>query len=169
MAKGVPPPAKVLINMASTQKEIAAHLDMSDRNLREVLKKLNLDHRLSSLDDIRVQYIRHLRQQASGHGDADGNSLTHERIQTERIDQQLKILTLKEKLGEFVPADQVSSEFEKMVTSAREELLSRDDKLKAELDAAYSVEVDILILNEHTNAALTKLGSYDPDAEGYTA
>lgn len=56
------------------QLQIAEHLDMSDRNVREVLEKLSINHKATPIDDIRIAYIRHLREQAagrSGTGDLD--------------------------------------------------------------------------------------------------
>ena len=56
-----------------------------------------------------------------------------------------------------------------MVGAFRSELLSRDDKLKSELDALYGIEVDLSILNEHTFAALAQLARYDPGERGFAA
>jgi hypothetical protein len=47
---------------APTQVEIGVHLDMSDRNLRDVLEQLGLSHTQASLAEIRVAYIRRLRE-----------------------------------------------------------------------------------------------------------
>lgn len=60
---------------APTQVEIAEHLDMSDRNLRDVLAALGLDHKVAALSTVRVGYIRHLREQAAGRMGGDGNGL----------------------------------------------------------------------------------------------
>ena len=58
---------------APTQVEIGAHLDMSDRNLRDVLEQLGLSRTQASLAEIRVAYIRRLREQAAGRlGDTIG-------------------------------------------------------------------------------------------------
>lgn len=78
---------------APTQVEIAAHLDMSERNLRDVLEQLGANHKQTSLAEIRVGYIRRLREQAAGRlGDGDMD-LVQERAalaKAQRIGQEIK-------------------------------------------------------------------------------
>lgn len=78
-----------------TQAEIAEHLDMSDRNLRDVLQVLDLDHKHASLTAVRVGYIRRLREQAAGRaGNEEGGlDLVQERAglaREQRINQAIK-------------------------------------------------------------------------------
>lgn len=78
-----------------TQAEIAEHLDMSDRNLRDVLQALDLDHKQVSLSALRVAYIRRLREQAAGRSgsEAGGLDLVQERAalaREQRIGQAIK-------------------------------------------------------------------------------
>lgn len=57
-----------------TQAEIAAHLDISDRRLRELLTEFDLDHKQVPMAEIRVRYLRKLREEAAGRaagGDLD--------------------------------------------------------------------------------------------------
>lgn len=64
-----------------TQAEIAEHLDMSDRNLRDLLQALGMDHKQVSLSALRVAYIRRLRDQAAGRmgNETGGLDLVQER------------------------------------------------------------------------------------------
>jgi len=57
------------------QADLAAHLDMSDRNLRELLTTLALDHKTATVDEVRIAYIRRLREQAAGRMGATENGL----------------------------------------------------------------------------------------------
>lgn len=59
------------IERAPTQAEIAAHLDISDRRLRELLTEWHLDHKQVPLADIRIRYLRKLREEAAGRAAAD--------------------------------------------------------------------------------------------------
>lgn len=62
------------IERAPTQAEIAAHLDISDRRLRELLTEFRIDHKAIPLADIRIRYLRKLREEAAGRaaqGDLD--------------------------------------------------------------------------------------------------
>lgn len=57
-----------------TQQGIADHLDLSQAAVSGLCADLGIDWRATSLDDIRVRYIRRLREQAAGRfaaGDLD--------------------------------------------------------------------------------------------------
>lgn len=54
-----------------TQVDIAAHLDLSERRVRDVLVELGVDHRAATLDQIRIAYIRSLREKAAGREQSD--------------------------------------------------------------------------------------------------
>lgn len=62
-----------------TQPEIAAHLDISDRRLRELLSEWGIDHKATTLSDIRIRYIRRLREEAAGRASGGEYDLTNER------------------------------------------------------------------------------------------
>lgn len=90
---------------APTQAEVSEHLDMSDRNLRDVLSLLNLDHKEAPLSKLRVTYIRHLREVAAGRrSDEDGGlDLVQERAslaRSQRISQDMKNDIAR---GEYAP------------------------------------------------------------------
>lgn len=62
-----------------TQAEIAAHIDISDRRLRELLAEWGIDHKSTTLSDIRIRYIRRLREEAAGRASGGEYDLTSER------------------------------------------------------------------------------------------
>jgi hypothetical protein len=152
-----------------TQQQIADHLDISQQQVSELLKKLGLIWQTETLDSIRVAYIRQLRGIAAGHRSHDGLDLTHERVLTERVDRELKLLLVAEKKGVLINVEQLEPELMNMVGAFRAELLARDDKLKADLDALYGIELDLNLLNEHTHAALAQLARYEPGSDGACA
>lgn len=147
--------------MALTQQDIADHLDLAQQNVSELMKKLEIDWREATLDEIRIAYVRQLRAQAAGHRTEDGLDLVRERVMTERVDRELKQFTLAEKKGLLVNVEQLEPELMQMVGAFRTELLARDDKLKADLDVLHGVEVDITVLNAYTIEALRHLARYD--------
>ena len=149
-----------------TQQEIADHLGMNQSEVSRHMAKLDLDWKAASLGEIRVTYIRQLRAQAAGHRSDDGMDLVRERVLTERVDRELKMLQVAEKKGALVNVAQLEPELVTMVMAFRTELLSRDDKLAAELSALYGVTVDAALLNEHTYAALSQLARYDIGGKG---
>jgi hypothetical protein len=135
---------------------------MSQQAVSEQLKPLGLDWNVVPMDVIRLAYIEHLRGVAAGHRSADGLDLARERALTEQVDRELKQITLAEKKGQVVNLMQLEPELVRMFVAFRTELLARDDKLKAEVDALYGVDIDLNIINEHTVNALAQLARYAP-------
>ena len=62
-----------------TQKEISEHLDLSQAAVSQWLDRLGIDWKVSCLDEIRVAYIRSLREQAAGRAASGDLDLATER------------------------------------------------------------------------------------------
>lgn len=150
-----------------TQQEIATHLGMDQGAVSRHLGVLGLDWKTASMDEIRLAYLKHLRAVAAGHQSADGVDLTYERAMTERVDREIKLLTLAEKRGQVVNLEQLEPELSRMVGAFRTALLARDDKLKAEVDALYGINLDLALLNDFTRSALSQLARYDAERGGF--
>nr|WP_196482235.1 helix-turn-helix domain-containing protein [Burkholderia vietnamiensis] len=149
-----------------TQQQIADHLDLERSSVSRLVDRLNVDYRAASLDEIRVAYIRHLRESAAGRASETGIDLVAERAMTERVDREIKLLTLAEKKGQFVNAAQLEQAYGQMVGAFQTELLALPDKLVQELRTLYGVEVDVEWLNEHMYGCLQQLSEYDADGPG---
>lgn len=81
------------VERAPTQAEIAAHLDISDRRLRELLTEFGLDHKTVPLAEIRIRYLRKLREEAAGRSAQGDIDLPTERAllaREQRIGQSIK-------------------------------------------------------------------------------
>lgn len=152
-----------------TQQQIAKHLDLDQSAVSRMLEKLGIEWHGATMDQIRVAYIRQLRAQAAGHKSDDGMDLVKERVLTERVDRELKQLTVAEKRGLLINVSQLEPELMNMIGAFRGELLARDDKLAGELATLYGIEVDVAILNEHTYSALSQLARYDPGGRSFAA
>ena len=150
----------------TTQRQIAKHLDISQQQVSELLLKLEINGAVASLDEIRVQYIRKLRAQAAGHKSETGLDLIYERVLTERVDRELKLLQVAEKKGLLINVEQLEPEIMQMFGAFKAELLSRDDKLKFELDSLYGIDTDLNLFNEYTESALSQLARYSTGGEG---
>ncbi|WP_174431247.1 MULTISPECIES: MarR family transcriptional regulator [Burkholderia cepacia complex] len=147
-----------------TQQQIADHLDLDQSAVSRFVDKVRLDYRAVSIDEIRIAYIRHLREVAAGRSSETGIDLVAERAMTERVDREIKLLTLAEKKGQLVNAAQLEQAYGLMVGAFQTELLSLSDKLVQELRTLYGVEVDVEWLNEHIYGCLEQLSEYDPDS-----
>lgn len=145
-----------------TQLQIAEHLGITQQAVSKTLDKMGIiDWQLMTLDQIRLAYIKRLREVAAGHVSIDGQyDLNKERVMTERVDRELKLYQLAEKKKELVNVENLMNELGTVFQGMRQELLSRDDKLKNELDTLYGIEIDVSILNEHTTNVLNHLSRY---------
>ncbi|WP_257827329.1 MarR family transcriptional regulator [Burkholderia glumae] len=148
-----------------TQQQIADHLDLDQSAVSRFVDKVRLDYRAVSIDEIRIAYIRHLREVAAGRSSETGIDLVAERAMTERVDREIKLLTLAEKKGQLVNATQLEQAYGLMVGAFQTELLSLSDKLVQELHTLYGVEVDVEWLNEHIYGCLEQLSEYDSDRQ----
>ncbi|SFJ79106.1 hypothetical protein SAMN05192543_11138 [Paraburkholderia megapolitana] len=149
-----------------TQTEIAHYLDLDQSAVSRLVDRLCIDYRNATMDEVRVAYIRHLREVAAGRSSESGVDLVTERAMTERVDREIKMLTLAEKKGLLVNAKQLEQAYGQMVGAFQTELLSLPDRMVQELRTLYGVEVDVELLNEHINGCLEQLAGYEPDSPG---
>lgn len=117
-----------------TQAEIAEHLDMSDRNLRDLLQMLDLDHKQASLSAIRVGYIRRLREQAAGRaGSEDGGlDLVQERAALAREQREGQAIKNAVARKEFAPVGLLAD----VLGMAASAVVDRFDQLEGALRKA---------------------------------
>lgn len=66
------------------QQAVAEHLDMSQQALSQWLGRLGIDLKSSTIDEIRVAYIRAIREQAAGRAAAGDLDLATERARLAR-------------------------------------------------------------------------------------
>ncbi len=145
-----------------TQQEIADHLGISQPAVSQQMAPIGIDWQQSTMDEIRLAYLAHLRGVAAGHRSHDGMDLARERSLTERVDRELKMLTLSEKKGQLVNLAQLEPELLRQYIAFKSELEARDDKLKEELDLLYGIDIDLELISSHTRNALSHLSRHDP-------
>lgn len=109
-----------------TQKEIGEHIDINDRNVRYLLAELGIDHREHSLDDIRIMYIRKLRDVAANR--ATG-SLGEERAGLAREQKLLTRIKKQKELGEWAPISALT----KVLASTTSQMASTFDSIPVQL------------------------------------
>jgi len=144
----------------ATLKSIAAHLDMTERNLRDVLVKIKLDHRSATVTDIRVAYIRHLRNQAAGRGGSHQETATLAKIRESEASAQLKELDFFEKIKLLVPVEEIEPMLDNWAVLARSEVKNAMDKIIANLESKHGVEIEQGFIDESLGSAFTAIGSY---------
>jgi terminase small subunit / prophage DNA-packing protein len=89
--------------LSPKQAEIAEHLDMSDRSVREFLDESGVDQKLSTLSEIRVAYIRRQREVAAGRATSGGIDLATERAALARAQREKIEMANAVTRGELAP------------------------------------------------------------------
>ena len=124
-----------------TQKEIADALDMSDRNLRDVLARLNIDHRESTLGDITVAYIRWLREQAAGRGGDEQGALTKARTQDSHNSALLKEMQIHREAGTLLPLDEVELLLTNWIATSQSGFCSAIENFAQAIESEHGITV----------------------------
>lgn len=144
-----------------TKADIARHLDMSERNLTEVLRGLNIDWRTVHIDDIRTAYIKDLREKAAGRGGDHQIDAAIARTRKDNIAADLMTMTMQEKAGVLVPISRIEPYITSAVIAARQALMSFPKKWVQELKAIKDVDIDELYFETDINDALNQLATTD--------
>jgi phage terminase Nu1 subunit (DNA packaging protein) len=95
-------------NRRPSQLELAEHLDLSDRRVREVLTELGVDHRQATRDEIRIRYIRKLREEAAGRATVGKLNLADERADLARQQKLRTQVKLYQELGQWAPIEHLT-------------------------------------------------------------
>lgn len=149
-----------------TQAEIAKHLGITQQSVSTAMTKLSIDWRTATMDEIRLEYLKRLREAAAGHVSSTGLDLVDEKAQTERVVRELKLLELQEKQGLLVSVEALKDDLTLTVLNFKNLLMARDERLKMTLDSIYGIDVDIGLLNDETYTALGALADLlDGDAK----
>ncbi len=147
-----------------SQSEVADHLDMSERNARDVLKALGIDWKSSTLDDIRVAYIRDLRGKAAGRG-GDEQKLASARTRKAEVETMSLEISLAKECDVLQEPEVFERELDQAITATKQMFLSMSEGLKSEIDARYGIDLDASIIDEAVHSTLSELAKYDPECE----
>ncbi|KAA0582699.1 hypothetical protein [Azospirillum sp. Sh1] len=142
----------------ATQAEIAAHLDLTDRTVRDLKKRgvFNADRRGQlDLDACRVAYIRHLRERAAGRtsdeAEAEGLDLVAEKARLAKEQADHYAMRNAEKRGELVPVADYTAAVLSVIEMVKAKLLripakvaKTDSRLKDRIADALEDALDEL-------------------------
>lgn len=115
--------------LAPKQAEVAEHLDLSERSVREFLVSAGLDHKAETLSSLRIAYIRRLREMAAGRA-ADGDlDLATERAQLARSQRLGHDIKNNVALGSYAPIELLSD----VLANAAQAVVDRLEQIPADL------------------------------------
>ncbi|MFT8243954.1 hypothetical protein [Roseomonas sp. BN140053] len=112
--------------MMATDAEVAAHLDLSDRTVRELRKRgvfPALRRGAADLDACRLAYIRHLREQAAGRS-ADASDVTAARVRLLTATARQREAIVGRLEARLITSDDMEKVVGGMLSAARTRLLA---------------------------------------------
>lgn len=129
----------------ATQKEIAAHLIMSERYIGGVLRKLGLPTRNCDLDEAREKYIAQLRETAAGRTvDSGDYELIEERARLAFHQANAQEMKNKVLAREYAPVSVISA----VITNLAQQIVSITDsipiKIKKRLPHLKASDIEIV-------------------------
>ena len=147
-------------NESPTQIAVAEHLDMSERNARDVLNRLGIDPKQSSLEAIRIAYIRYMRELAAGRGGDEQASLTRARTKQALADSAIKELQYHREMAALVPVEDIEPTLRNWAAMARSEVQYAVEKLVSGIQSRHGIEVDQKLIDDTFTPAFRSVGSY---------
>jgi phage terminase Nu1 subunit (DNA packaging protein) len=143
----------------SKQHEIAQHLDLSERRVRDLLKELGLPTRNPDMDQVRTAYIRHLRAVASRHKSESGLDLTQERAKLAAAQREKTEIEVARLRGDLLQAEEVKHEAFNLARRVRDRLMLIPHNLAAILGADQNPTVIERKMGKAIREALEELTS----------
>ncbi len=152
----------------TTAKVAAEHISVNARNFTELLNKGAIERQgrgQYNLDDVRKQYILHLRARASNFGTLKDESYEQMRLRkmaadTEKAERQAALLS-----GDQVRSDDVRSDWVRVCTAIRTNMLSIPAKVAPQLldiDTVVGLEA---VLREQIDQVLLSLSQANVETE----
>lgn len=139
-----------------SQAALADYLDMSTRNLRDVLAVLKLDWKTALRDEIRIAYIRHLRDKAAGRND---EQLAQVRTRRELAEARLKEIELAELYKIIIRTDDVEPMLIALFKQIQSSINEAGNKALQAIENKHEIKVDDDLVLGHLRAALRNIAA----------
>lgn len=149
----------------TTQTEIAQHLDLSTRQIRE-LQAAGVFPKGTTLDEARYAYIRRLREQAAGRSATNGLDLASERARLAKAQADKLEIELTAKRGDLISLTEAVKGWSDLVNAFRQKMLTLPVRASNAIPGIADQSGAERIINAMVYEALSELSRWKP--EGYT-
>lgn len=146
----------------TTQIEIAQHLDLSTRQIRE-LQSIGVFTKGATLDEARLAYIRRLREQAAGRAATNGLDLTSERARLAKMQADKLETELTAKRGDLISLTEAVKGWSDLVNAFRQKMLSLPVRASDSIPGITDRRNAERILTGMVYEALSELSRWKPD------
>ncbi|MER0171366.1 MAG: hypothetical protein DU489_12315 [Nitrosomonas sp.] len=146
----------------TTQIEIAQHLDLSTRQIRE-LQSAGVFSKSATLDEARLAYIRRLREQAAGRAATNGLDLASERARLAKMQADKLEAELAAKRGDMISLAEAVMGWSDLVNAFRQKMLSLPVRASDSIPGIADRRNAERILTGMVYEALSELSRWKPD------
>ena len=148
-----------------TQREIAEHLDLSTRRVRDLPSDAGISL-TDSLDGIRIAYIRWLRERAAGREAKTGDlDFVAERARLTKEQADRAAIENGRLRGRFLDRDEVIAGVERIFVALRARLLAIPSKF-APLVAGHTAPEVREILDREVRVCMQDMADFEINADG---
>lgn len=148
-----------------TQTEIAKHLDLSTRQIRE-LQAAGIFPKGVTLDEARLAYIHRLRERAAGRAATNGLDLVSERARLAKAQADRLEIELTAKRGDLISLDKAIQGWSDLVNAFRQKMLTLPVRASNAIPDIADRSGAERIITGMMHEALSELSRWKP--EGYT-
>lgn len=145
----------------ATQNEIALHLDLSVKSVREVGQRLGLPSRDCDLDVFRLAYVRHIREVASGRGPKAGVTLdlAEEKLRLAAAKRGLAEIQLAERKGSVVNMKEYDDKTFAFHRALRERFFSIPSRVAGILTVLDDIHEIEAVIRDELAAAMSEVAT----------
>lgn len=147
----------------TTQIEIAQHLDLSTRQIRE-LQSAGVFTKGATLDEARLAYIRRLREQAAGRAATNGLDLISERARLAKMQADKLEIELAAKRGDLISLIEAIKGWSDLVNAFRQKMLTLPIRASESIPGIADRRNAERILTGMVHEALSELSRWKPDS-----
>lgn len=146
----------------TTQSQIAKRLGIVQSSVSKQMKKLGIDYKSMSLDDIARAYMDRQRAIASGHiatfsNDGEDLDLMQERAKKERCERELLEMKYAKRTSEVIRVPELEAKFTRLVALCKKLMYLTDKEIVKQTKKRYGIDIDLAIIHEYTDTALVHL------------
>jgi phage terminase Nu1 subunit (DNA packaging protein) len=149
---------KLDLDAKANQTQIGLLIGKSQQAVSKLASKADVKSDATNGEMIRAIFER-LTEEAAGRGGEYQQELTKARIRAENGKADLAEMSIREKAGLLVLAEEIEPSLLRMVTAARQELLTLPGKFASDMKMLHGIDIDESLVTERIHDSLKHLAT----------
>ena len=139
--------------------ELCRLLDMSETNLTNVLRTLNIDYKTTPKLEVLKIYLRDIREKAAGRGGDHQIDAAIARTRKDNMSADMLKMQMEEKAGQLIPVSKIEPFIASLIIAARQQLINLPRMWDHEIQAGVTPDEQYFETDIHD--ALNQLSDVD--------